>query len=104
MAAGPAQRSLQLLRAEGYRAEVVERWIPQTKRRRDLFGVIDIVALGEAEVIGVQSTSYSNVSARVRKIEECDALADLRKAGVRLLVHGWRKVRGRWQCRVVEVS
>jgi len=44
------------------------------------------------------------VSARVRKLTDSPALPILRKAGIRVLVHGWRKVRGRWQLREVELS
>ena len=45
-----------------------------------------------------------NVAARVKKVTETQALPTLRKAGIRVLVHGWRKVRGRWQLREVDLS
>jgi len=100
----PTQRSLEHLRELGYVAEVVERWIPQARIRRDLFGVIDIVAVRAGETVGIQATSASNVSARVRKIAAASALPVLRAAGWRLLVHGWGKRAGRWQLREVDVS
>ena len=41
----PTQRSLAALRERGMLAEVVERWNPYTKTRKDLFGFVDIVAV-----------------------------------------------------------
>lgn len=101
----PTQRTLAKLRKEGYRAAVVEKWNPHAKIRQDLFGVVDVLAIREGETLAVQSTSGSNVASRVHKIEESDALADIREAGWRFVVHGWRKnANGRWQCREVDVS
>jgi hypothetical protein len=103
VSATPTQRSLKLMRERGYYAEVVEHWVPVIRIRRDFAGVIDILALGDACVIGVQATSYSNVSARVRKIVEHANWPILQRAGIKVLVHGWRKVNNRWECREVEL-
>src|ERR1700687_2738371 len=84
----PTQRSLAELRARGYRAQVVERWNPYAKVRVDLFGFIDIVAVGNGETVGVQATSGDNVSHRIQKIAESEAVGDVRKSGWRLLIHG----------------
>lgn len=102
----PTQRSLKHLRDAGFLAEVVEKWNPHSKTRKDLFGVIDIVALSpDGETVGVQSTSGSNVSKRVSKIGECEALAAIRRCGWRLLVHGWTKgADGRYRLREVDCS
>jgi hypothetical protein len=103
MSATPTQRSLKLMRERGYYAEVVERWVPVVRIRRDFAGVIDILALGDACVVGVQATSYSNTSARVRKIVEHENWPILQRAGIKVLVHGWRKVKNRWEVREVEL-
>lgn len=101
----PTARSLKHLRDQGYLAAVVEKWIPAVKRRQDLFGFIDILAVREGEVLGVQSTSGDNVASRVTKIAEHENVSAVRKAGIRLLVHGWRKnAAGRWTLREVDVS
>jgi hypothetical protein len=101
----PTQRSLKHLRDNGYRAEVVERFNSFTKRRHDLFGIADIVAIRENEVLLVQTTSGSNVAARVTKIAESEATPDIRKAGMGIIVHGWRKsARNRWVLREVDCS
>lgn len=104
MSASPTQRTLAELRKRGYPlVQVVERWNPFAHVRQDLFGIIDVVAVGP-DIVGVQATSASNVSARITKITESAALPVLRKAGIRVLVHGWRKVGSRWQLREVELS
>lgn len=53
------QKTLELLRKRGYLAQVVEKWQPHSMRRIDLFGIIDIVAVGEGTILGVQSTSWN---------------------------------------------
>jgi len=93
-----------MLRDRGYRADVVEKWIPGANIRKDLFGVIDILAIKDDETLGVQCTSYSNTSSRVQKIADCDATPDMRQAGWSIYVHGWHKVKNRWICREVDCS
>lgn len=101
----PTQRSLKFYRDQGYLAGVVERWIPQARKRSDLFGILDIVVVGNGETIGVQTTSGSNVSARVKKIGDSEAISELREAGWKIIVQGWRKnSKGRWVLREVDVS
>src|SRR5574341_1521515 len=101
----PTQRSLKLMRERGFYAEVVEHWNQWARKRKDLFGFIDVLCLGDTgDLVGVQSTSASNISARVRKITDSPFLGRVRKAGIRILVHGWKKVKGRWQVREVDIS
>lgn len=102
----PTGRSLAALRERGYMPWVVEYWNAFSRKRVDLFGCWDILAVGNGETLAVQTTSYSGVSARVKKIADNAFLADCREAGWRLEVHGWRKhpKTGRWVCRIVDVS
>lgn len=105
MASSPTQRSLAKLREEGYQVAVVERWNPHARIRQDLFGFADLLAVGNGETVAVQTTSASNMAARIRKIAESDQVAECRKANWRILVHGWRKdSKGKWICRVEDVS
>ena len=105
MALSPTQLTLRKLRADGgYDVAVVEHWNHYAKCRQDLFGVIDILAVGKGETVAVQCTSYSNVSARVRKIADAEALPGMRSAGWRILVHGWHKKAGKWVVREVDCS
>lgn len=76
-------------------------------KTHDLFGFADIFALRDGEKLLVQVTSYSNVSARIRKINSEDLAANVaavRKADIRIVIHGWRKVKGRWTFREVDLS
>lgn len=97
----PTARSLELLRAEGWLCQVVE----QTIRgrgivfKRDLFTVGDIIGIREDQTLLVQTTSGSNFASRLAKIGNCEHLPNIGRAGWRLELHGWRKLRGRWQCR-----
>jgi hypothetical protein len=100
----PTQRTLKKLRDDGWIAEVVERWVPGANIRKDLFGWIDIMALRDGQTLAVQCTSYSNMSARVKKIEESETIAEVRKAGWSVWVIGWRKVNNRWTERTVDCS
>lgn len=100
----PTQRSLAYLREHYPLVQVVERWNPYAKVRQDLFGIIDIVAVDDHNIVGVQTTSASHVSARIQKITDSPALPILRKAGIKVLVHGWRKSKGHWVLREVDLS
>lgn len=46
--------------------------------------------------MGVQTTSHTNVAARIRKIADSPNINAIREAGWTIRVHGWRKVKGRW--------
>ena len=90
----PTARSLAHLRQQGAMAQVVEHWNHFSGRRHDLFGFIDIVAVDDQPgVLGVQTTSASNVSARMTKLRD-ECAGEMRRwllAKNRLVVHGWAK-------------
>jgi hypothetical protein len=102
----PTARTLAELRKRGYPlVQVVERWNAFARVRQDLFGIVDVLAVSEGEIVGVQATSGSNVAARVKKITDSKALPILRAAGIRVLVHGWRRnSKGRYELREVDLS
>ena len=108
----PTQRSLAYIRKEWPEAvcAIVERWNPYAKVRQDLFGFIDILVCLRHQVIAIQTTSDSNVAARVAKIEATPAAAIwLQSPTRRIVVHGWAKKgpRGKrkvWTLREVEVG
>ena len=87
------QMSLDMLRKYGYFAEPVEQTgirIPGIAHSitRDLLGFADIIAMKD-HVLLVQTTSESNISTRVRKIQRCESFEACKRAGVRVHVHGW---------------
>lgn len=104
MATSPTQLTLKLLREEGWTVEVVERWVPGANIRKDLFGFIDLVALKGDMTLGVQATSYSNMGARIKKIESAELLSQVRRACWHLWVIGWRKQNNRWTHKIVDLS
>lgn len=88
----PTQRTLAQLKATGHRCQVVEQFCQYSRQRIDLFGFIDIVAVRE-RLVGLQCTSGSNHSSRVKKIvTECreDALAWI-NAGGTIEVWSWKR-------------
>ena len=107
MATSPTQRTLNLLRDYGLRADVCEKWIPQARKRKDLFGILDLVAIGTLDrqpvTLGVQATSGSNHSARISKLIEAESSAEWIAAGNRLQVISWTKKGNRWQPRITEL-
>lgn len=100
----PTEYVLRELRKDGWLAEVVEKWLPVVRKRRDLFGVLDVVAVRGQETMGVQATSRANVASRVKKIADAEATPLLRRAGWRLEVWGTYKEKNRWKARIVDVS
>ena len=87
----PNARSAELLRSEGYTVATAERWNPGARRRVDLFGFIDLVAIRPGETLGVQSTSATNFAARVSKTLGVEEALTWLRAGNRIVVHGWKK-------------
>lgn len=111
----PTQRSLAKLRKEGYTAWIVEKWVPNSPAgfkgpilRVDVWGFGDILAVkvGEPGATLIQTTSGSNVSARIHKIQGIAEAGIWLAAGNRIVVHGWAKRGARgdrklWECREV---
>jgi hypothetical protein len=101
----PTERTLKALREKGYTCFIVEHWNSFIKCRQDLFGFVDILALGTDEVIGIQACARGDVSKRVDKIANHKNVGPVRKAGIRIEVHGWeRMASGEYECRVVDCS
>ena len=104
--ASPTHLTLKHLRAEGWPlVEVTEKWNPHARIRQDLFGFVDVLAVGPQGVLAVQTTSVDHVSHRVAKIADHPNVAAVREAGIAIHVHGWAKKSGRWVlARDVDVS
>ena len=110
----PTVLSLRYLRAAGYRVSIAEHWSEHARRRIDLFGFVDLVAVGLEELLLVQTTTRHNLPARLHKItseletvkrkvkgelieveqanpRRITAYELLRVPGVSIHVHGWPK-------------
>lgn len=103
----PLQRSLKKLRDDHWFCEVTEHWNIWAKRRVDMFGFADAICVRGNEIMLLQTTSGSNVSARIKKIQTLHAADIWKQSTNRLIcVHGWslRGARGQrktWQCREI---
>jgi hypothetical protein len=81
----------------------VESYNHFSRRKKDLFNIFDILAIGNGETVGIQITSKSNMSSRIKKISESEFLPELVRSGWKILVLGWyKKENGRWACKEFE--
>ncbi len=105
MAVSLTSRTVHRLRDEGWcLVEVVEHYNTFTKRRHDLFGIIDVLAVGDKGILMVQVTSRSNMSSRIKKIADSESISCLRDADIIINVEGWDKYKGRWRSKIIDVS
>jgi hypothetical protein len=95
----PTARTLASLRASGFLADVCERYIAPIRRKRDLFGFADVLAIrrGTAGVLAVQATARAHVQDRLRRVKTRRELAVWLGAGNAFEVWGWDKRQGRWR-------
>ncbi len=97
------QRTKALYESQGYKCEVVESYNFFTKRKKDMFGILDMVAIGNGESLGIQMTSKSNMSSRIKKIQESEYLPELIRSKWRIIVIGWfKKPNGRYDFKEFE--
>jgi hypothetical protein len=111
MAVSPTSRSLKLLRDRGYAVDIAESYNAFTKRRKDQYGFIDIVGLhlDEPGVLGIQTTTGANLSARLIKAQNLKAYWNWLACGNDVEFHGWRKLKAgkkvaTWHCKLWRIS
>jgi hypothetical protein len=85
---------LQKLRDEGWHATSVDYWDAFTRRSKDLFQCIDVLAVGPQGTIAIQVTSRANMSARRKKILEAEAYPHMVAAGWVIEVWGYSQPGG----------
>jgi hypothetical protein len=85
------QRTLKYLRDEDYTTAFVEKYVHQVKKKFDMFGIIDIVAIKPGETVGVQSCGPDFTSHDRTILEHENSLKWL-EADNRLMLIGWNKV------------
>lgn len=91
MSTSPTQLALKYFRDLGYEAQVAEYWNAYARRRTDLFGFIDIVAIRDGEILGIQATSAGNRSARRKKIYSLPTARNWLRAGGKIVLSTWKK-------------
>ena len=92
------QRTLKGLRAKGYNAGVVERWLRYAGKfgkRQDLFGIIDIIAISPDKTIGVQACSggFAEHYKTLTEERKYESLSWLSNPDRKLEIWCWRKVK-----------
>ena len=104
------QRTLNEIKKNKLRYWIVERWCPHTRRRIDLFNIIDLLVLDQ-DIIGVQVCG-ADFSAHVNKLrnDEAESTMAWLESGGRLQIWGWRKVKVKrggkqmvWKPRIADV-
>jgi hypothetical protein len=95
--------SKRYLEKQGYTVERVEYFNYFTKRRIDLLGVADLLALNGKELLLVQVTSRGHLSSRRRKSAMSDKLRLWIQAGGKIIFHGWDKEGSRWRIKIQEL-
>lgn len=109
-----ASRSKQWLERQGYRVAITERWNPFARVRQDLYGIIDLLAIGPgiipSKIWGIQVTGGGgDVAAHVTKALASAALPLWLQSGGLFSIIGWRKIgdRGKrklWKARILDAS
>jgi len=106
----PTARTLAELRRLGFVCDVVERWIPRARVRKDWGGWGDVLGVGQGVTLLVQTTDGSHVAARVTKARALPSLvAWLAVPSNRAEVWGWtlagpRGARKVWTLRRVDLG
>lgn len=90
----PTQRSCALLREQGYIVDIVESYNAFAHVRHDMFGWADIVAIHPKKtgVLAIQTTTASNINARVDKACGMKSFKIWISTGNQVEFHGWRKI------------
>lgn len=86
---------MEQMRSDGYITGITEFFNSHTMRRKDLFGFIDFIAIGESRCIGVQCCARSGIASHRRKIiDECsDAAIQWLRCGNYIEIHGWDRAK-----------
>lgn len=85
------QRSLKLLRDMGFDCGIVERYIFATKIRIDLFGIIDLIAIRDGRIVGVQTTSWAGRRKHLETLASSNKSDLWLRAGAELWLICWKK-------------
>lgn len=88
----PTQRSKAYAQKLGYTVAIVEKWNQWAKVRQDLFGIGDLLCLSvNKPLLLIQTTSDSNMAARIAKALSSPHLAAWMSTGNLFEVWGWGK-------------
>lgn len=87
-------RAMKYYRDQGYTVNKVEIWNPYDRKNHDLFGILDLVAVGHGTFMGIQVCGGGDFAAHDRKIKAAEISVELLQVpGFRLVLIGFRKVK-----------
>lgn len=93
-------------RGRGYHVIKVEQWgLHPHPHRVDFLGIFDYLAFNNAgEMIAIQTTTKTNVSARRKKMLNDISFEWWTQGGRRSIIHGWYKKSGKWALHEEELT
>ncbi len=91
MATNSMQRTLALLRNDGVKYEITEHYNHFSRKRNDLFGIFDILAIDDGKIVGIQACG-TDWQPHVKKIKESEYALPFIQAGGEIRLYGWRKI------------
>jgi hypothetical protein len=86
---------LRQLETEGWHPTSVDYFDAFTRRTKDLYSCIDVLAVGPEGTIAVQVTSRGNMSSRRKKVLEAEAFPHMKAAGWRIEIWGYSQPGGK---------
>lgn len=86
-------RSMEHFKKLGYVVTKVEQYNPYDKKRHDLFGFIDSLALNQTELLGVQACGMSDRLEHLRKIRDEPRAKLWVLSGHTICLQAWRKLK-----------
>jgi hypothetical protein len=87
----PLQRSIAILKGQGYHVARGEHWNSFARIRQDLYGFGDLLVTNGDHIALVQVTTTGNMGAREKKIFSLPVHRIWLSSGGRIFVHGWAK-------------
>ena len=94
------QRSMELLRGDGYRVANAEYWNGFAGQLVDLFGFADLVALGDGRITAVQVTK-GDLPRHIEKIRASENAQAWLECNGLIVIHHWRELGLRGQKKMV---
>ena len=104
MATNLNQLTRKRLEEDGYLVENVEKYNAFTKKKNDLWGFIDFLAIKKNTILAVQVTSKGNMSSRRHKMTDHENIGKVREAGIRIELWGFYKEGNRWKVKIEDLS
>jgi len=96
--------SKKYLEEKGYVVEKTEHFNFYARKRFDLLGVGDLIALNGKEILLIQVTSKANLSARLEKAKKSQKLKLWMLAGGKFILMGWYKNANKWRVKTIDIN